>query len=1236
MRLQWCNEVALAPAGDTFDFSGTSRFQIIRALGSGGMGVVYEARDLETNRLVALKALRGSSPAGLLRFKREFRSLQDLEHPNLVSLGELFEWSGKWFFTMELIDGKDIVSYVRPDGAELDDEYAHAIFNEDRLRAVLPQLVRGIHAIHVAGKIHRDIKPPNVLVTTEGRVVILDFGLVGDVESKDSSSQNLVGTAWYMAPEQAISSDCGPEADWYALGVILYEALTGTLPHAGRSTVEVLMKKQQYSPPPPRTRNPDVPKDLDELCIDLLSTSREERPGVDAILERLGASPAPEVGPYAISSPVSLSAPFVGRARELAVLQQAYESVREGNAVTVLIHGESGLGKSMLAQHFTDELLSEAALSPVVFRGRCHEREYVPYKAFDGIVDALCRYLRGVSDADAAALLPLHAALLPRLFPVLARVPGIAHAPRPKREVLDPLDFRSLVFESLRDLLARLAERRPLVLLIDDYQWADADSRALLHEILSPPDVPPLLLLVTSRTHGDGLGLPANKREISLEALEEDDAVALAEELLARAQAGARLDAAAIAREAHGHPLYISELVRHAVMMNAATAEHIRLGEAIWTRACQFPKRQRQILEVVSLAGEPLAQEIVRDATGLETSEFAKAIALLRLAHLVRTLGARASDPVEPYHDRVREAVLAMLSEAEQREWHERIASALQGAGLGTRRPELLVLHLEAAGDLVGAADRAIEAARRAQRTLAFDRAAQLLRVALRVGELDERSRQKHQVELGTALVHAGRGREAADAFLAAAKAGNPADRLAYLGKASEQLLISGHLERGLEALNALLAEVGSHTAPTPKRAMLSLLWTRMRLRLRWLRWRPRREGQIPREDLLRLDAYMAAASGLSMVDNIRGADFTARCLLRALRAGEPTRIGRALGIEIISLLAQGGRSARRARKLTRVLDRLADETGDTYLQAWSVMAAAGHSYFAGQFLPASEALDEAFRVFRVHAGGAAWETDNARLVWHFTVRFRGAYRDGIRRFEEDVRDAQRRGDRYAETSLRRCCNFLWLAFDEPKRAHVELEQARWLPPEGGFHLQHYYELEARLELALYEGKEGEVAEELEPYFAGVERSLLTRLQVVRSVTNWLRGRMLLAMSARDPSRTDLRAQAEGCARRLRKERAAYPRVFGDLLRAAASAQAGDRERASAHLREVARAGEPLEMWPCVTAAWARRGQLIGGGEGEALIRRAEEWAQRAGVANPSKHWQVHAPGFGFDPRHGH
>src|SRR5205085_2902315 len=193
------------------------------------------------------------------------------------------------------------------------------------------QLCLGLSALHEAGKIHRDVKPSNVLVTHQGRVVLLDFGLITDLASSGLSTEHpVVGTPQYMAPEQAASRPVGPEADWYSVGSMLYEALTGTVPFTGLP-LQVLMDKQRREPPPPASVAADVPEDLDRLCTDLLRTDPRGRPAGRAILSRLGIA-AVGGDPTGPGPSLTQSPRFIGRKDELDTPKTALPDVRPGRA----------------------------------------------------------------------------------------------------------------------------------------------------------------------------------------------------------------------------------------------------------------------------------------------------------------------------------------------------------------------------------------------------------------------------------------------------------------------------------------------------------------------------------------------------------------------------------------------------------------------------------------------------------------------------------------------------------------------------------------------------------------------------------------------------------------------------------------------------------------------------------------------------------------------------------------
>ena len=767
-------------------FSGTARFEVRRRLGAGGMGVVYEAWDRQRQRVVALKTLSQVDPERLLFLKREFRTLADLNHPNLVSFYELLHTEDQWLLAMELVEGTDFLSHARGlavtigdhltisdlptlaqlDGPPTNEELVAAAGGErgdpERILAAARQLAEGLCALHRAGKLHRDLKPTNVLVTPEGRVVILDFGLAGEIAERRVEGEwgMIAGTPGYMSPEQAQGRPTTAASDWYSVGVILFEALTGQLPFSG-APMELLTAQLARTAPAPSALGAEVPEDLDRLCVRLLAGRASERPAGHEVLATLGARSAPRdvTGSWSLHLP--------GRDRELGVLEEALAEVVAGRGASLLVHGASGIGKSALMRTFLGRLPAET----IALQGRCFECESVPFKALDGVVDALSDHLcRRLSRAECDAVLPADLPAMVRLFPVLARVVG--RCSQLAVEATEGAELRHRAFLALRALLARLAATRPVVLFIDDVQWSDPDSAALLRELLAPPDAPPVLLLLACRTE-DRDSSPIVRALGQLRALEVAPLGRVESRRLLEAALGDHASDALIDRivaEARGNAFLLGELARQAELVPEG-AHAGTLEDALRARVALLSAEARELLEVVALAGRPISQRIARAAAAsitlldADALDLFGALRILRAERLARTHGVREEDPVECYHDRVREGLVAGLSPGRRAALHRALASALE-----THAPdaaEALLFHWEGAGDPKRATAHAIRAAERAAAALAFDHAADLYERAIALGAPEAGSWER----LGDARLVLGEYARAAEAFETARKA---------------------------------------------------------------------------------------------------------------------------------------------------------------------------------------------------------------------------------------------------------------------------------------------------------------------------------------------------------------------------------------------------------------------------------------------------------------------------------
>lgn len=497
-------------------FPDTPRFTYEGTLGTGGMGVVFAAFDHQRGETVALKTLSSTAPNALLRLKREFRAMADLRHPNLVRLHELFEVGGRWFFTMERVPGVDFLQAVRAtstadaaappstlDAATLDSASLRAaptaplptvgpLPDLERLRAAFAGLIAGLERLHARGRFHRDLKPGNVKITPEGRAVILDFGLV----RPDSASQPLtadgtvLGTLAYMAPEQATGEPVGAAADWYGVGVMLFEALTGRLPFGG-GLADIVDAKLNRPPPDPSDVQPETPSAMARACVGLLARDASRRFGGRAVREALGLPPPAAPAPTRTMTQDLRSRPTDGPLLEGLALADG------GQPVVLIIEGDDARRRRAALQRVTAQAGDRGTLS-----GRCDARERVPYCAVDRLVDGLTAHLSHVADPlptgdDVAALVAR--------FPVLAGLTDLARlAPLLRDPALDTTPAHA-AGAGLRALLGVLSPVRAPVLVLDDVSWGDAASAHVIAGALTVPGAPaPLVVLGLDPARGDG------------------------------------------------------------------------------------------------------------------------------------------------------------------------------------------------------------------------------------------------------------------------------------------------------------------------------------------------------------------------------------------------------------------------------------------------------------------------------------------------------------------------------------------------------------------------------------------------------------------------------------------------------------------------------------------------------------------------------------------------------------
>jgi tetratricopeptide (TPR) repeat protein len=1231
------------------------RFEVVRQIGEGGMGMVFEAIDRRGGARVALKTLHHLSGRKLYQFKQEFRALEHIQHPNLIHLRELHSEGELWFFTMDLVEGADFRRYVRgsrdsidlldtgqllttldSDAAGFDTDSpinvesrwhgpADGSLDEARLRDVLAQLVRGLDALHGAGRVHRDIKPSNVLVTAEGRVVVLDFGLIAELDGlrfRPAEQGGFSGTVPYMSPEQALEKELGPASDLYAVGVMLYEVLCGELPFTGH-LLQVIQAKHRGIFEPAVAVSSQTPE-LSRLCDRLLSPQPEARPSADEILGILLGADAPATS---AAGPPRRSALFVGRDSELGVLERAWQGVCEGTAANVMVVGEAGVGKSALVRRFVD--LREASNDDLLLLyGRCYEREMVPYKGVDRVVDDLSRFLQRVDGVD--DLLTDDVAALARLFPVLEQVREVRALLESAHRIRNPRELRRRGFAALEGLLARVARQRRLMVVIDDLQWADADSLALLGELMSPPDAPPMLLLMTQRPSRtlDKYGFADHLLELRLENLSDDEVAEFAGSL----GVGERSEIDKLVRETQGHPLFVQQLVQHGG--RDEVSGEIALEKMLLERVQTVPGTVRGLIELVSLAGVPLEIDVLAHALGVGFADGLEAARHAQLEMLLRLENRAGQSLVEAYHDRIREAVAAHLDPGARPSLHKSLADALEATGQAAERPHLMVRHLDGAGESRRAADFAAQAAQRASQAMAFERAAELYRTALDIAEHAPADARRLRLALADALSNAGHGIEAAELYLDALDDVPPDRRLELRHRAAAEFITNGDVDRGLKLVDEVLQSVGVAPLGSTLATMARIGLNRLRFSLFGLR-RRRHEGPDAEPMLRRLEIFSTLARRLAPIDTLRGFDFQNRELRLALRYGDDRQLACALATEAsYRSSAATEKSIEAAEELLVRARRLAEGLDDPWLDHYLAVQWGIICFFADRFRVAVEVLEEAIGWFVEESAGDQYIVNSARLFLMFSFRHLGEVRRGTRYFEEITRDARRRNDRLVLTTLGASAPSYFLFADDPERARHELESAAWTPSKDTVHLQHWFHFAARSKVAIYEGR-------ADAFLAAHEAEIrkLTRSPILRGARStlgshlWEEGRLVAAAADEGRSQGPSVRRLRRLVRKLRREDSRMVQLWAGMLEACAHAVAGEARECIDTLEIHIEAASAIDMMLCEITMTSRLGELlchtgVDEARGAELVEASRAWMEDEGIVRPARITQLLMPGF--------
>jgi len=1230
---------AAESAGSPNPFVGTPQFAIQRRLGAGAFGTVYQAWDREQQVRVALKVLHSGQPETLFRFKREFRALVDVTHPNLIRLYELFSDHERWFFSMELVEGENFLDYVRPGGGPCE-------FH--RLRSALSQLAGAVQALHAAKLLHRDLKPANAIITNDGRVVALDFGLVRELDSRSQHSlAQVVGTPAYMSPEQALQTGVSEASDWYAVGVMLFQSLTGRLPHAG-SIVDLLSQGHLESFMEPRQVEPNTPEDLNALCVAMLQRRPEDRPDGTSILTALTGTSFPEFTQH-FSDHREETECFVGRAPFLRQLESAFSETQEGRFCVVLLHGRSGIGKTTLVRRLLT-LLSKRQPNLLVLKGRCYEFESVPYKGLDALVDEISRLLRDLPAARVDALLPRDAFLLPRLFPVLGLISAIANSPVRSINSSDVQELRQRTFSALRELLARLSDRQPVVVWIDDLQWGDRDSSTFLAELCMPPHQPPLLLLLTFRSEELDANatlkylhtvladqrVVGNWRQIVVNELSDIESRELLAELL-RGRDTNEATLSEIRAEAGGHPLFLQQLAHFAasgaagVTADTTLQVELKLRTVLLRRVSELSPFARELLEFICIGAQPLPQALLFAAVGAseQAAERSEALSLLIREKFARTSGVSDQRRLEPFHDQVRSAVATSLTPEAYRNRHARLAAALSLQP--DIEPQMLVTHYQQAGDLAAAYDAALKAAHIAERQLAFERAAVFYQAALETANVEPSGKRELYRKLADTLGMAGRGRESAYSYLKASECDGGSAAFDLQRLAADQLMRSGNVDEALDLFERLTQIAGIRMPHTSGEALRGIVLARIGTRLRLIAGLTLGKTTLTVSpiDMAKLELLRTAGITLTTADPMLAAYFQTKHILEALRVRHPVHLAIALAVESSVRVADGKGSFASAAGLLARAEDFAKTSGDANALGLVYLARAYVDYLLCRVTEGIAHSREAINFLKEHCTGVAWELTSAYVLLFWFSCWSGFVKDIREHLPRLLKEGAARGDVNMEVSLRLLshAHFWYLSLDQPHECIQDFQTAieRW--SRRGYHLQHYGALFAFTESCFYLGDYSRARQYVIADWEIMSGSFILRWQTLVIRALFLRGRSALACWLEEPRDNALRREVEHYAKRLKGIRSPWTLPMYHVLVAGLAVGGRNHIGAAQELEAAAEGFEKAALHAFASAARYFGGHLRNDEHGRALVASATLFLESQEVNNPVAFLRMLLPG---------
>ncbi len=731
------------------------RYTIVKKLGEGGKGVVYKVRDTILNRVVAIKMLKSAviSEEAYSRFIREAQATAKLNHPHIVTIYDIGKEDDKQFFVIEFVDGMDLHHLIKTyPGGRCDIKTALQIAID---------VGSALQYAHAHGVLHRDIKPENILITTEGSAKLMDFGLAKMLDQPRITKEGtIVGTTAYVAPEIALGKSADLRSDLYSFGAVLYEMVTGNPPFPGEDPVKIIFSHIHDYPVSPTKVNSEVPPGLAECIMKLLEKDPAKRyqsaaDVLSTLKDVLKSSEREVLTPSRPAASELRPSPergihLVNRVEEMNVLRDAVDKAVRREGYLVFLYGEPGIGKTRLAHEVGTyaRLRGMQVLSgkpPTLFK----MDGVSPYSLWKEVIN---RYLERCTPEQLYRVIGFYPDEVSKLVPELKHILGSI----PQSLPISAEYERDRLFEAVSQVIINISKETPLLVILDDLQWADQSSLLLLHYLVQGGHEESLLLLgayrdtdIDERHPLPPVLMELNRERllhsVSLKRLSFEDVVEMVQQILGQEDVPLTF-CQNVYEKTQGNPFFVEEVIKSLmeedIIYREGDAWKIRetriefpetVKNIVKKRLSRLDDECQHVLTMASFVGNEFTFEALRVITTIEEDNLLDLMEKILKTGLIKEKVIRGEDVYSFADSIVRDVVHEEVSHLRYKKLHNVVGNALEKLYAETIDEHFreLALHFLEGGDREKALDYFLKAAENSLKVHASNEAASSFQEAL-------------------------------------------------------------------------------------------------------------------------------------------------------------------------------------------------------------------------------------------------------------------------------------------------------------------------------------------------------------------------------------------------------------------------------------------------------------------------------------------------------------------------